>query len=639
MDRLFLFPSSVLFPCLSSLPRSRRRRSRRRWSNPAPVATLVLALAHAPAWAQAALESVVVTATRVETPVERTLADTTVIEAREIRDSGASTLTEVLRRAAGIEISQTGGAGSVSGLFIRGTRTAQTLVLVDGIRVENASSGGALLEFLPISAIDRIEIVRAPASALYGSAAIGGVVQIFTRKPGESGFAVSGEAGAGSRGTQRLQAAASGAAGATGFSIGVAHDRTDGYDATISSAAGTDADPNRVTSVTAALTHRLGADWRAGFNLLVADGNISFDVPFPVASGQDISDYRSTALSAFVTGRLAAEWESTLRVGSSSIDYSYPAYDFAPRTDSRTISWQNSVDAWGSLWIFGAESLDQRIAGQGLTSGSFVYEEDSRRTNSAFAEWQHDIGAHLLRVGARYDDIEDVGAQTSGSVGWGWRVAPGWLLRAGWASAFRAPTFDDLYNPFSANPTLKPERSNGYEVAAEWRRGLDLFKATAFANRIRDAIELDETFTAQNLETATIHGVTVEGRRRVGALMLRASATFQDPRSERTDPATGETISSDLSRRARRHASAGVSWDRGPWRLGVDAVAQGERVDTTGARMAGYAVVDARADYRVARHWQLFGWIGNLGDREYETASGYRMPPRTLFVGVRYGGS
>jgi vitamin B12 transporter len=636
MDRLSRFPFPYSSSCCAGriVPCQARVRL-----VCASFLAFLFALVHTPGWAQAGLESVVVTATRIETPVERTLADTTVIDSREIRDSGASTLTEVLRRAAGIEISQTGGAGSVSGLFVRGTRTAQTLVLLDGIRIENASSGGALLEFLPISAIDRIEIVRAPASALYGSAAIGGVVQIFTRKPGESGLAASGEVGVGSRGTRRMQAAASGAAGNTGFSIGIAHDRTDGYDVTRSSDPGAEVDPNRVSSVTAALTHRLSADWRTGFNLLVADGSIAFDVPFPVASGQDISDYRSTAVSAFVTGRLAADWESTLRVGSSSIDYSYPAYDFAPRTDSRTISWQNSIDAWGSLWIFGAESLDQRIAGQGLTSGTFVYEEDSRRTHSVFAEWQHDIGDNLLRVGARYDDIEDVGSQTSGSIGWGWRVAPGWLLRAGWASAFRAPTFDDLYNPFSANPALKPERSNGYELAAEWRRGVDLFKATAFANRIRDAIELDESFTAQNLETARIHGVTLEGRRRLGALTLRASSTFQDPRSERTDPTTGETISSDLSRRARRHASVGASWDRGPWRFGLDAVAQGERSDTSGARMAGYAVVDARADYRVARHWQLFGWVGNLADREYETASGYRMPPRTLFVGVRYSGS
>ncbi len=607
----------------------------------APVVALVAVtglLAASPVWPQARLDSVVVTATRVETPVERTLADTTVIDSREIRDSGASTLTEVLRQAAGVEISQTGGAGSVSGLFVRGTRTAQTLILVDGIRVENASSGGALLEYLPISAIDRIEIVRAPASALYGSAAIGGVVQIFTRKPGESGFAASGEAGVGSRGTRRLQAAASGASGGTGFSLAIAHDRTDGYDVSLSSDPSSEADPNRVTSLSAAINHRLGPDWRAGFNLLLADGNISYDVPFPVAPGQDISDYRSTTLSGFLTGRLTPEWESTLRIGGSSIDYSYPAYEFAPRTDSRTIGWQNSVDAWGSLWVFGAESLDQRIAGQGLTSGSFIYQEDSRRTRSLFAEWQHDIGAHLLRVGLRYDDIEDVGSETSGSVGWGWRLTPAWLVRAGWASAFRAPTFDDLYNPFSANPTLKPERSNGYELAAEWRRGADLFKATAFANRIRDAIELDETFTAQNLETADIRGITFESRRRLGALMLRGSVTFQDPQSERTDPATGETITSDLSLRARRYASVGASWEGGPWRLGLDSVAQDDRVDATGARLPGYAVVNARADYRVTRSWELFSWVGNLADREYQTAAGYRMPPRTLFAGIRFSG-
>lgn len=597
-----------------------------------------LAGLHRPVAAQP-LDQVVVTATRSDTPLERTLADVSVIDAQQIRDAGAATLPELLRSAGGIEISQNGGAGAVSGLFMRGTRTSQTLVLIDGVRLENPTSGGALPEYLPLSAIDRIEIVRAPTSALYGSAAIGGVVQIFTRRPQADGLLPFASIGVGSRGTRQLQAGITGRSGDTGFTLSLSHDRTEGFDATLPGSADrqVDRDGNRVTALTGSIEHRLNAGWRVGASLLVSDGRVEYDDAFSTPDSARI-DYRSTALSAFLSGRLAAGWESTLRLGNTSIDYEYMAFSFAPRTDSRTLAWENRIDAAGGRWLFGLESLQQKISGAGLTSGGTVYARDSRDTDSAFGGWEGEFGDHLLRLSLRHDRIEAVGSETTGSIGWGWQLTPQWLLRANWGSAFRAPTFDDLYNPWLANPTLRPEHSRGIELAAEWRRGGDLFKAVAFDSRIRDAIELDSFFIAQNLETAKVRGISFEGRRSIGEFTLRGSVTFQDPKAERLDPATGAIVTSDLARRASRHASLGASWARGPWRLGADAIAQGERTDTTGAPMAGYAFVDLWGNYRIDRHWQLFGRLGNVTDRQYQTAIGYRAAPRALFVGVRYGG-
>ena len=603
----------------------------------AACAALILFNPHA--LAQPALEAVVVTATRSDTPVERALADVSVIDAGQIRDAGAATRPELLRSAGGIEMDQNGGSGTVSGLYVRGARNSQTLVLVDGIRLENPMSGGGLLEFLPLSAIDRIEVLRAPASSLYGSAAVGGVVQLFTRKPAGDGIVPFASMGFGSRGTRQLQAGLSARSGDTGFALALSQDRTDGFDATLPGSPDrqADRDGNRVGALTASLEHRLNADWRVGANLLVSDGRVEYDDAFSTPDTAKM-DYRSAALSAFVSARFMPQWESTLRAGSSSIDYEFAAFTFAPRTDSRTVSWENVVDAAGARWQFGVESLHQKIAGEGLTVGSYVYARDSRDTESVFGGWEREFGAHLLRLSLRHDRIEAVGSETSGSLGWGWQLTPNWLLRAGWGSAFRAPTFDDLYNPWSPNPTLRPERSRGIEAAAEWRRGGDLFKVIAFSNRIRDAIELDNFFVAQNLEVARVRGVTFEGRRSLGEFTLRGSVTFQDPQAERADPVTGATTASDLARRARQHATLGASWQRGPWRLGADAIAQGERADTNGARMAGYAFVDLWGSYRIDRRWQLFGRLGNVADREYETAAGYRAAPRALFVGVRYDG-
>src|SRR5690606_33554528 len=523
-------------------------------------------------------------------PLERALADVSVIDAEQIRDAGAATLPELLRSAGGIEISQNGGAGSISGLFVRGARTSQTLVLIDGIRIENPASGGGLTEFLPLSAIDRIEVLRAPASSLYGSAAVGGVVQIFTRKPAGDGILPYASVGFGSRGTRQLQAGVSGRSGDTGFALSLSQDRTDGFDATLPGSPDrqADRDGNRVGALTASLEHRLNADWRVGANLMVSDGRVEYDDAFSTPDTAKM-DYRSAALSAFVSGHFLPQWETTLRAGNSSIDYEFAAFSFAPRTDSRTVSWENVIDAAGSRWQFGLESLQQRIAGEGLTVGSYVYTRDSRDTDSVFGGWEREFGAHLLRLSLRHDRIEAVGSETSGSIGWGWQLTPEWLLRAGWGSAFRAPTFDDLYNPWSPNPTLRPERSTGIELAAEWRRGTDLVKAMAFSSRIRDAIELDAFFAAQNLEVATVKGLTVEARRTLGALTLRGSITVQRPRAERLDPVSGELLERDLARRARRHATLGASWQQGPWRFGADAIAQSRRVDADCTPLAGHA--------------------------------------------------
>jgi vitamin B12 transporter len=294
------------------------------------------------------------------------------------------------------------------------------------------------------------------------------------------------------------------------------------------------------------------------------------------------------------------------------------------------------VTAGGARWLFGVDSLGQTIEGLGITQGPDVYTRDARDTDSLFGGWERDFGPHQVRLALRRDRIEGVGSETTGSIGWGWQLNSQWLLRAGWGSAFRAPTFDDLYNPFLGNPTLRPEKSRSIEVAAEWRKGNDLFKATAFSSRIDDAIELDSNFVPQNLEVTTVEGISFEGRRQLGAFGFRGSVTFQDPEAERTDPMTGAVTHSELARRASRHASLGANWQGGAWRLGGDLIAQGERVDTNGLRMAGYGFVDLWADYRIERRWKLFARLANASDREFETAAGYRSTPRTLLVGVRF---
>ena len=583
-----------------------------------------------------ALGPVVVTATRSERALAQTLADVTTIESEEIERAGVASVPELLRALGGIEVAHNGGSAGLASVFVRGTKTSQTVILVDGIRLENPTSATANLETLPLAAIERIEIVRGPMSSLYGSGAMGGVIQIFTRQ-GSGAAKPFVSAMAGSRGTAQLQAGVSGAQGATRYALSASADRTGGYEVTFPYYSGYQADRDRNSrrSLSGSLSHSLSADWEAGANLLVSDGRARYDDAWSTPDDARF-EYRTSALSAWLRGRPTAGWQTELRVGESQIDYTYAAFDYAPRTASTTLAWQNTLTLPVGSLLLGAEQLRQRIDGEGLTTGPYAYLRDARRTDSVFAGYELGVDKHLLRLQLRRDRIETAGSETSGTVAWGYQLTPQWLVRASWASAFRAPTFDDLYSPFGSNPDLRPERSRGTELALEYRQGFTLLKATAFSSRIEDAIELDPAFVPQNIDSARVHGLSLEGRHRMGPWTLRGTATFQDPRGEKFDPASGGLVSGPLARRAKRYASLGLDWQPGPLRLGAEWVAQGGRQDSNGEGMAGYGVLGLSAGYRWSPALELFARLDNVGDRAYETAWGYAMQPRTLLVGFHW---
>lgn len=634
---------------MSSLPLSATRRrplALLSFAVPSFLFLSILAIALPAVHAQSAtsLESVVVTAARGETTIDRALADVVVIDSQTIRDAGVASLPELLRSAGGVEISQSGGTGTVSGLFLRGTKTSQTLILVDGVRMENPLSGGGLPEYLPLESIERIEIVRGPMSSLYGSGAVGGVIQIFTRRADTPGWWPYASVGGGSQGTARAQAGFRGVQGGASLSLSASVERSSGFNATRPSNSDfqPDRDGQRQRSLTASLSQRLANDWELGANLMMNRGRAEID--FACTSfacpndAQSVQEFRTSSITGFARVRPLAGWRSELRLGQTSIDYDLPAFDFAPRTDSRTIAWDNHVDVWGGRAHFGVERLEQRIDGEGVTGGGFpIYAHERRTTNSVFGGYERAWGEHTVRATLRRDRIASVGSETTGALAWGWRFDPRWLVRASYGTAFRAPTFDDLYYfPPYGNPTLVPERSRGVEAALEHHAGATLLRATAFASRIEDAIELDSMFTPRNLATARVRGLTIDARRAFGSWALRASATVQHTEGEQIDPVAGSVRLSPLSRRAPRYASIGIERDEADWRFGAEAIAQSHREDTQGQRMAGYAFVDLWAGYRLARDWELFGRLSNAFDRDYETIAGYRSPPRSVFVELRY---
>ena len=611
------------------------------------------------------IDTVNVTSSRSLKPTLDVLADTTILDRNAINQSPASNLLELLQSQAAIEITQQGGAGKLSGIFVRGTKTAQVIVLIDGVRLENPLSGGANLEFLPLSAVERVEIVRGPASSFYGSAAMGGVIQIFTRQSsqgvgagdGTNALRPYGSFALGTQGTSKLSAGVAGGDAATRWTIGLARDNTSGFEATRTSSTSfqKDRDGNKQTSVNAALSHRFSPDFEAGLNLFSTSGRSFYDSSFSLPADTRY-DFRTSAVTGFLKGQLSSNWASELRVGRTGIFYDYfdasGFFPFSPKSSTTSIAWNNRIalDASGAAAIIGGiESANQSVTGAGVSTGGSVYGATSRRINSAFVGYETRVDAHSFRLQVRRDQINsqvaasDAGA-TTGTLAYGYRLADGWQFRASVGSAFRAPTFDDLYNPFGPNPLLKPEKSLGYELGIERRQRNSLLKLTAFSQRIRQAIELDSSFVSQNYDAARAQGLTAEGSQRFGNFFARGQLTLQNTHGTYTDFSTFTTVSGRLARRANVHGTAGIGWSQGDVQSGLrsnlDWQFQGDRIDTNGAALGGYGVINLSASYGLAnslgKGWYGFAKLGNVFDRRYELASGYNAVPRSLLVGLRF---
>ena len=589
-------------------------------------------------WVQAqTLGEVVVTATREPTPEERALADITVIDAQAIRAAGAATLPELLQTVPGLEIYQSGPAGSVSGVFIRGSKIQQTLVLVDGMRLTNPMTGMAPLELLPLASIERIEVLRGPASALYGSGAVGGVIQITTRER-RGPPALDFSALVGSRHTAQTRVGVSGGDRDWTYSLAMSRDTTRGFNATTPNnwRFNADRDGAGQSAMNAALSYRVAPSLKLGMNLFSSALDSDYDAG---SSSRDCLNARANIASVYAQANAASRWLGEFRLGDSGTDYEDCVLTDRPRTRSRNASVHNTLVVHAELRaLLGVEQVRDSISGAGVSFGApTLFKQTERDTDSVYAGLERDIGPHQLRGIWRHDRITGAGRENSGSLAWGWRPQAGWLLRTGIGSAFRAPTFNDLFNPWwGANPNLVPERAVSSEIAVEHQQADRFVGATLFRSRIRDAIELDSNYEARNLDVARVLGLTLSGRRTLGAFSLRANGTWQDPEREFTDPVNGVQSSGPLARRARHHGNLGFDWRQGPWRSGLQWRWQGARLDPALERMGGYGVLDASLSRQMGEGWHWFARGVNLTDKPYETAYGYTAMPRSFFTGVRF---
>jgi vitamin B12 transporter len=590
---------------------------------------------------------VVITGSRVPGVLDRLAADVVVIDAATIRESTADSVADLLRRQAGVQLSRNGGPGQSTGIFIRGASSSQSIVLVDGVRIGSATLGSASLETLGLANIERIEVLRGPGSSLYGADAVGGVVQVFTRR-GQDQTRVNARAAVGGYGSSELSAAASGRAGLWDLAASASRETSDGVSAIRPGDVFGNHNPDDDGYTLDAWQAQVGitplAGHRVGLTLLRTDLDAQYDASefLPPNFAQDNTpDFRNRQKTTVA----ALDWRGTLSAsltGSAKLSRSVDDLDSGGRQIDifKTTRDQAGAQlAWDS-GALGRVTLALEHDDESAESTSFIADV-TRRTIAGIVALDGQAGGWSWQADVRHDDIGDFGSQTTGRAGAALVLAPGWRVRTLAGTSFRAPSFNDLYFPGYGVPTLKPEEGTSVELGLNWDAGASRAAATVYRNKVRQLIayESDRSFCppdpafdfgcAANIDRATLEGVTLSGAHRLGAFGVQAQLDFLEAR----DDAAGER----LQRRAAHQASLAGDWTAGAWTLGAAVQRVGERPDG-GRRLAAETTLDLSAVWNIAARWSLQAKLLNATDRNIEPARDYQGLGRQAWLALRFEG-
>lgn len=581
------------------------------------------------------LKRVVVTANRTPRPQADTLAATTVITRADIERLQAESVTELLRRSPGINVANEGGPGKLTSVYMRGTESDHVLVLVDGVRYGDATSGIPAIQDLPVGQIERIEIVRGPRSSLYGADAIGGVIQIFTRDGGE-GTKPYFSVGTGSHDRHQGRIGLSGGEGRLNYNVSYGLENTDGFDACDDfSACFTDEpddDGYERIDASARVGYRFSDALRVNAHALHTRGDVEFD-----GSTTNESENTREVYGVSVTGRPADAWRVKLAAGHNrdeSESFKDGTYVNTFETERDTLSLQNDITlAPGNLLTLG---LDYRR--DELTSNS-DYKEDERDNKGVFAQYLGRWGRHELQLAGRGDDNEQFGEHATGSATYGFDITGRHTVSLSYGTAFKAPTFNELYFPDfpgfppASNPDLDPVESGTYELGLDARQDWGRWSLHAYETHIDDLIVLDSVFTPQNISESRIRGVEAEVGTTLAGWLVNANATWLDAEIE-----DGPNEGNELPRRPDYSAQLDIDREFGRFSAGAGLTVAGDTYDkpANDDELDGYELVELRGGLKLAPDWRLQARISNLFNEDYETAAFYEQPGRVYFVTLRY---
>jgi vitamin B12 transporter len=563
------------------------------------------------------LPPLVVTATR--TPQADTAAPVSVIEQAELERAAANDIGDVLRFHSGFELGRNGGPGQSASVFMRGMDSNHSLILLNGVKLNPATIGGAALHNINPALLERIEIVKGPRSSLYGADAIGGVVQLFTRRGNSRHFSLSGGE----------TAQVSGGAGLKNDTGSLHADF-----AYLSADAQTRLDSPH-TSEHDNLSVNVGADWRMGevglsVNHFQADGNTEYLDYFLTPLDQEYLNSASAVSLDFSPSNI---WYSKVQLSMMQDEIEQnQSSDFA-HTRRTSLDWQNDIESGARLWTLGV-TVNREDASSSIYGSSFDTGIDSY---GLFVQNDMRFGRHHFTASLRYSEHEAFDGEITGSLDAAVLLRPGLEALANIGTAFRAPDATDRFG-YGGNPDLQPETAQHAEIGLRWQTDTQRVVATLFHTDVDDLITFHDPDgylgpldgRNVNLARSRNQGFEFSYRGQFDALTTRLQGIVQDPRNRDSDR--------QLARRAKAQISAGVDYRYGKTVWSADLLHSGKRKDSdfSEVEMDAYTLLNLGAQWTFMKHWTLFAKLENALDEEYELASGYYTPRQAGWIGVRF---
>ena len=583
------------------------------------------------AWAQKSPTVVVVSATRSEQPITDVVADVTLVDRLAIDRLGAASVSEVLERLPGVTVNRNGGPASTSNVYLRGGENRFTAVFVDGVRIDSQSTGGASWNAVPLSQVERIEVLRGPAAAVYGSDAIAGVVQIFTRQ-GEAGFFPSVRVGIGSHNTREASASLRGGEGAVDYAFGLGTERSDGFNA--KPTGNPDKDGYRNESFSGRLGWKLTPAQKLEATLLDNRQKAGYDGFVAGQDDQTQSHLQTVGLNW--TGRWSDDWST--RVGFTRGTERYETSPSIYLTETQVDSWllRNELRVGPGRLTVDLERREDR-----LENASTTPQNTDRHQNALAVGYGLRAGDHTLQANLRRDDDSEFGVNNTGSLAYGYALSKSLQLTASAGTAFRAPT---LFQRFSiyGTPDLKAETARNVEAGLRWQDGASRASVVVYRNRIKDLINYvsgagscvngvgDFAGCYGNTGRATYTGVTLAGGSKLGEVNVGASLDLMRPKNADTGLL--------LARRAKNQATLTADVPVGSWRLGGEVQHTGQRYDDAANKksLPAHTLLNLTASTDIARDWRLLARVDNATDKDHESVLGYATAGRTFYLGLSW---
>lgn len=597
---------------------------------PLAISSAVFAQTQNPAQA----DQLVVTATRMAQTIDQSLVPVSVLTREDIDRSPATSLPELLSQLPGVDFSISGGYGKTSSLFMRGTSSGHTLVLIDGVKIGSSTLGLTPVEDVSLDQIERIEVVRGPRSSLYGSEAIGGVIQIFTKKPQE-GMTGSARLGAGNHNTSEASASLGLGSEQGGMTVNLSRFKTDGIDSRLAYDADQDGYENNNASIN--VNKEIGDSTKIEFFAFRTEAKNEYDDY--LQPNNDYSKKLQQTLAVNFSSALSETWDisggiNQHRDESEAFD-SNPG-QFRTKRHSADIKSDHYLSDTQVLTL-GVDYLEDQVFKDGTN-----YDRTERTNKAAYGQWQGQLGRWSLLAGARHDDNESYGGKNTGNLNLGYQLSKSRRILVSYGTAFKAPTFNDLY--FSSgyavgNIDLKPEESRSFELGYEFRKEQLSYGARVFRTDIDNLIEWNwwdfYPMKPFNVRSAEIKGLELEGGFVHDQWRGNVSATFLDPRDKDENKV--------LVKRARRTLQLDLSRRSESLVLSASLLAQGDRytdADNT-AKLPGYAIVNLKTRYELAKNWALEAKVNNVFDKKYSTnvdfaSNQYPGLDRTYLLSLSY---